>query len=167
MERFQSINDIRNKIAEKDEKLAGLFDDIIRNVVKENERSQEFDDIYPEIHKPRKAIIEDLLYPNRGYGAINVIPGENKTSCHSYCVCFAFDKWQYSKGFCGIARKAIDYWLSCAKINRGTLIFSYAWDDVDFSDKYKRPFDHYTNEDQHTVAVILISSRGISLQYLN
>ena len=165
MENHQKIEEISRQIAEIDGELASLFDQIIRNMDFENRLNHNLDANNWIKPKRSRINIENIVSPIGGFDEINVIPGELNTSCHTYCACFAFDKWQSSIGFRGIASGAIDYWLTCPKINRGTLIFTSAWDDVDFFEKYKNRFDRYTQDPQHTVAVIFISSMGINLQY--
>jgi hypothetical protein len=167
MEDYDGINKISRQIAEKDAELASLFDSIIGEVMHAQEERNNLENYGSRVAKQSKTIIEDIASRIKRYGNINVIPGSGSTSCHAYCMCFAFDKWQASKGFRGIAKSTIEYWLSCSKINKGTLILSYAWDEIDFIEKYKHAFDQYANEPTHTIAVILISSRGISIQYLN
>ena len=162
MEDYGSIDSIFRQIAEKDAELAGIFEGMIRDVIHANEGNS---DSRESIWSKKR--IEDIGNQISRHGNINVIPGSPGNSCQAYCVCFALDKWQASKGFRGIAQSTIEHWLSCFKINRGTLIFSSAWDNDDFIGKYKKSFDNYTNDPQHTVAVILISAQGISLQYLN
>jgi len=167
MEDFESINKISGQIAEKDAELASLFDNIIGEVMHAQKERNNLENYGSRGAKQSKTILEDIAFRIKRHGNINVFPGSGSTFCHAYCMCFAFDKWQASKGFRGIAKSTIEYWLSCSKINRGTIILSYAWDEIDFFEKYKHAFDQYAKEPSHTVAVILISSREISIQYLN
>lgn len=167
MENYQNIQDITRQIAERNEELGQIFENMIGDLIETNLTDQNPDSKLPVRSKPHQKNIDDIVSQSNRSGSINVIPGTSAAACHPYCLSFALDKWQSSKGFRGIANSTISYWLSCSSINRGTLIFSNAWDDVDFYEKYKYKFDQYTKDPQHTVAVILISSRGISLQYLN
>jgi hypothetical protein len=167
MENYQRIQDIFRQIAEKDEELGVLFDNIIRGLSETELSDRNSDSKQPVRSKSEQKKIEDIIYQSNRSKSINVIPGIPGFACHPHCVCFAFDKWNLSKGFHGITKRTISYWHSCSGINRGTLIFSNAWDEVDFNEKYKTQFDQYTKDPQHTVVVILISSRGISLQYIN
>jgi len=165
MEPNRGTDIIFQQIAEKDEKLARLFREFTDRLLQESKMKQGRLD--NGIFDPLKIGIKDILIPDHDSKDFNIIPGEYDTLCLKMCVCFAFDKWQSKKGFNGIANKTIDYWLSCYRINKGTLILSYAWDDLDFIKKYKNRFDQYTLDPQHTVAVILVSSTGFSLQYIN
>ena len=165
MDDYESIKKISRQIAEKDDELASLFGDIIGEMIDLRGRNENFGKYESGELNQSKRRKEDTINRIGQHGNINVIPGITATSCQSYCVCLAFDKWQSSKGFRGIFTSVIDYWLACAKINRGTIIISYAWDDLDFTERYKKRFDHYASDHQHTIAVILISSNGISLQY--
>lgn len=167
MENYQNIEQISNQIAEKNEKLAWIFREFIVRIIEECEKLRKLDENNPKKSKASILLTEDILAKSSEDGKINVIPSDYRASCQSLCVCFAFDKWNASKGFKGVSKKMIEYWLSCSKINKGTLIFSFAWDGVDFVDNYKTQFDQYTIDPEHTVAVILYTSRGISLQYLN
>jgi len=162
MKDYGSIDNIFSQIAEKDAELARIFGDIIGEVIHSNEGNP-----YSRESRLSRKRMEEIENQINRYGNINVIPGKQGNSCQAYCVCFALDKWKASKGFWGMAHNTIEYWLSCFKINRGTLFISSAWDNDDFIGKYKISFDNYTNDPQHTVAVILISAQGISLQYLN
>lgn len=167
MEANQEIKKIFQQIAEKDEKLARLFDDFANRIYQESALNRDTDNVNIGKLKSRRLYPEDVLDKSSENGKINVIPSDYDADCQSYCICFAFDKWQSSNGFKGVVNKAFDYWFSCFKVNRGTLIFSYAWDDVDFNEKYKNRCDQYTRDQQHTVAIVLITSKGFSLQYLN
>lgn len=167
MDDLESINKISGQIAEKDAQLATMFDDIIGDLMHENERNQDSFSRELGISGLSKIRLKNVVDQYSRINCINVIPGTQSRSCQDYCICFAFDKWQATKGFRGVIKSTIEYWLSCFKMNRGTLIFTYSWDGVDFNEKCKKSFDNYTKDSQHTVAVILISSIGVSLQYLN
>lgn len=164
METNQGVEEIFQQIAEKDEKLARLFREFTERLLQESKKRQGSDD---GILTPAKLKIKDISIPEIESREFNIIPSEYNSSCQNLCVCFAFDKWQSKNGFNGIANKAIDYWLSCYRINRGTLILSYAWDEIDFIKSYKNRFDRYTSDPQHTVAVVLVTASGFSLQYIN
>lgn len=162
----EDIEKVRQQIAEKDRGLADLFNDLIKRIIDQKRREIIIDKEGDIRSNPIKITIDDIVNSNRGSGNMNIIPGEFGAACFEDCVCFAFDKWQSSKGFHGIAKKVIEYWLACSKINRRTLIISNAWDDIDFFDKYKRSFDKYAQDPTHKIAIVLVSSMGISLQYL-
>lgn len=82
-------------------------------------------------------------------------------------VCKAFGKWNSKMGgFRGVGQYLLDDYLPNADNARGTvLILTFAWDEVDFIDKYKAAFDDYTRQ-SGTICVILVTLRGISIQYL-
>jgi hypothetical protein len=167
MEYSQHIYEISGQIAEKDTELAGIFDRILGGLAEKglfNQTSKSKNSERSDLHNTK---ISDIVNILDQFGKMNIIPGEPNSPCLPFCVCCAFDKWQSNKGFRGIAGKTIAYWLSCPDVNRGTLILTFAWDDVDFYEKYKPLFDRYTNDPRHTIAVVLITNRGISLQYLS
>lgn len=166
MDDLENINKITTQIAEKDAELASIFEDIISNLQHINESNQGSDIRDSRVSIPSK-IRSEHLFGRFASNCVNVIPGSQSPFCRNYCICFAFDKWQASRGFKGITKSTNEYWLLCPRINRGTLIFSSAWDDDDFIEKYQKSFDNYAKDPQHTVAVILISTRGVSLQYIN
>ena len=167
MEPFQDIIEIRQQIAEKDSKLAMLFDDFVLRIIQERELKIRANPMKPVTSKKVRLNANNILDKESEDGKMNVIPSDFSRVCQSHCLCFALDKWQSSRGFKGVANEVFDYWSHCYKINQGTLIFSYAWDDFDFIEKYKKRFDQYVIDPQHTVVVILVSSMDISIQYFN
>lgn len=167
MRNQETIERISKQIAEKDKQLSRLFDEFIERIIQESE--------YKKIssnHEQKNSTVGilvpgDILINSDVEQNINIIPSTNINGCKPNCVCFAFGKWNSSKGFKGVTARTIAYWLSCSKINNGTLIFTYAWDEIDFIENYKNHFDKYTSDNQHTVAVILCTAGSISVQYLN
>ena len=97
--------------------------------------------------------------------SINLIPSNGKGACHEICVCEAFGKWNARNGFTGVVNQAINYWLGCFQTNKTTIIFTSAWDQDAFEHKYEQAFDNYTLGGPHQIAVILVTSKGISLVY--
>lgn len=65
----------------------------------------------------------------------------------------------------GIFKQIINYWLGCFQTNKTTLIFTNAWDQVDFESKYENYFDNYSLGGTHHIATILVSSKDLSLVY--
>ena len=99
-------------------------------------------------------------------GNINMIPGV-PGNCYPLCISKAFGKWNSRKyGFKGIAERTIDYWLTCSKVNRDTIIFTNAWDEIDFNQNFRKRFDSQTSNSDKTVCVILATSQGFSIQYI-
>ena len=79
----------------------------------------------------------------------------------------AFNKWSSQLGgFKGIVDKTVDYWLQCFKINKGTIILTSAWDEKSFKERFKSKFDAYSSHSEKTVCIILLTSKGASIQYL-
>lgn len=120
--------------------------------------------------KPKRNLNDDMeesinRIANR-LGEINMIPGV-PGSCHQLCISKAFGKWNSRKyGFKGIAEKTIAYWDNCSKTNRHTVIFTFAWDELDFNQNYRKIFNTHTADPNKTVCIILVTSQGFSIQYL-
>jgi hypothetical protein len=97
----------------------------------------------------------------------NCVAACQSDESQSISVCKAFGKW-HSKmgGFRGVGQFLLDDYLPNGDNARGTvLILTFAWDEVDFIDKYKAAFDNFTSK-AGTICVILVTLRGISIQYL-
>ena len=99
---------------------------------------------------------------------VNIIPEGNPDRCQRIGYASMIDKWGSTKGFNGICKKLITYWLKCSKTNRTTIILTTAWDEIDFSqnkvENYRERFDSYASE--HNIIVILISLAGFSICYM-
>jgi hypothetical protein len=99
-----------------------------------------------------------------GIGELNMIPG-SPGSCHELCICKAFDKWGAKSGFRGVSEQTITLWLACAETNRNTIVFTTAWDEIDFNQRYRNQFDAQTSDPHKTVCVVLVTSQGIAIPY--
>jgi len=163
-----NIEQIYQEISQVDEELARIFrefDEISFDSFGMNRASA--DDFGSNI--PTKTIKDkynDLFNKLAGHiGDINIIPGGIVGECHPICLCNALDKWQSKNGFKGIAERVIALWISCFNINRKTLVFTFAWDELDFIEKFKEKFDNYASQGR-TICIILVTLNGMSLQYL-
>ena len=97
--------------------------------------------------------------------SINFIPFNSTGACHEICVCMALGKWHAKNGFSGIIKETIDSWLGCFQANKSTLIFTSAWDQEAFEDKYEQSIDNYSLGGPHHIAIILVTPKDMSLVY--
>lgn len=79
------------------------------------------------------------------------------------CVCEAFGRWHARTGFSDIIKETINYWLGCFQINKSTIIFTNAWDQHDFENKYEQAFENYSLGGTHQTAVMLVTPQDLSL----
>ena len=170
---FENATDILKRISNKNEKLAEICNIILNSLIElESLRMDRENSEMQTLGKRKRQLIDDVskavdrLADGLNNNNINMIPGEPSTSCYPICISKAFDKWGAINGFKGVAERTITYWLSCSKVNQGTLILTFAWDEIDFMQKLKEQFDGYANNPDKTVCVILITSQGFSIQYL-
>ncbi|MEI6091763.1 MAG: hypothetical protein WCR42_15005 [bacterium] len=157
------IYQILRNIARKKFELVEILGDIARNLTVEiasyNRR------FYKEL--------SELNYPSRDLQlkareiVDNCIAADKSGESQQVNVCKAFGKWQSRMGgFRGVGQYLLDEYLPNADNARGTvLILTFAWDEVDFIDKYKAAFEDFTRQ-TGTICVILVTLRGISIQYL-
>ena len=151
---INNIKDILREVASTSEELAGILDDILKGIEGINNKS----------HLPT-VINESIDNFADNMGRINMIPGE-PGGCHQLCISKAFGKWGANNGFKNIASQTITYWLSCAKINRFTIIFTSAWDELDFNQRFRKKFNAQCSDPNKNVCIILTTSQGVSIQYL-
>jgi hypothetical protein len=164
-----NIDEITRKIAEKSRDLADIFASIARSLSEANgEYENRFDEKEPKKNKsnyPKNArpIIKGSI---KGM-PINTYPDGIPGLCYPICVCQAIGKWNsFKNGFKGVAKYLNnDYFLSCGKINKSILIFTCAWDEIDFNELFREKFNEYTNQGK-TICIVLLTSNGITLQYL-
>jgi len=165
---LDSIGEVQGKIAQLDEKLAGLFGRIAEEIALRGQRKQSGGILYPINGKDADDILRDI-----GYGKeINTIPfGKPTNNCYEDLVAIAFGLINSKYGFNKIAEKIKDHWLACKEVNCRTLIITNAWDSYDFYRRYKETFDIYCSSVsrknvKHNVAIILYGDYGFSIQYL-
>jgi hypothetical protein len=164
-----NIDEITRKIAEKSRDLADIFDRIARSL---SEVIGEYDkeiyhepslskDILKDFPKRTGRIIDEIasIYP------INQIPSDMNDDCRPICIVKALEKWTTSKGFQASANELIALWLRCESINKDNLIFTFAWDELEFIKNFKRTFDFYSKKGK-TICVVLVTLNGFSIQYL-
>ncbi len=166
-----NIDEIFSRIVEKDRELAGILGNFAERFLEETHYNNEEID---GNHKRSKRQLRD--YPKLANGIIdritngtqiNLYPSDLIGKCHPICVCKAFGKWNsYKLGFKGTAKYLLNnYFKGCGKINKSILIFTFAWDELDFLEKFKEEFDNYTRQGK-TICVVLITLNGMSIQYL-
>lgn len=164
---WKNTERIFSDLGKKDERLAKIFSDIIRDLKERLEKISEKDNF----NDKAKSEVETAIRRSRHKDVINQYPGNLKDRCRKVCVGLAFNQWNSSAknkpGFEEVAEWISDYWLRCNDINRGTIIFTTAWDQVKFQKKYKRTFDSHSMHKDNTVVVVLLTSNSISLQYIN
>jgi len=163
---------------------AGMNDEIYQILRLVGRKNYELNEIFGDI--ARKLRIEIASYNRRFYKELSELNYPSRDlklnareivdNCVAACqsdepqqitVCKAFGKW-HSKmsGFRGVGQFLLDDYLPNAGNARGTvLILTFAWDEVDFIDNYKAAFDNFTSK-AGTICVILVTLRGISIQYL-
>jgi hypothetical protein len=165
---FDNRNDIAKRLGEKSRELAELFDQIAKRILEKsfeeegereyNRRSKQNNRKFPLFKDPYITDIAEQFDSN-------LIPSDYKGSCRKYCLAFAFDKWGGKVGFKNIANDVMALWFECFQINQVTLIFSYAWDELDFIQCFKNHFDNYSHQGK-TICVVLVTDEGFSIQYL-
>ena len=158
------IDNIFSEIAQEDERLGKLFKDIMERLNLIREKIEDREKFQSVIQSEIKKEVGRLA------GSINLIPSSRQGRCRKYCLSLAFNKWASKSnkkpGFKVVADKTIDYWLACSNVNRGTIIFTSAWDEVDFQSNYLNSFSNYSKQPNHTVAIVLVTPKDVSLQYL-
>ncbi len=148
---INNVKEILREVASTSEGLAGILDDILKGIDDESSL--------------QAVINESIDNFADNMGKINMIPG-GPGACHPLCISKAFDKWGAKPGFKNISSQTITYWLSCAKINRFTIIFTSAWDELDFNQRFRKKFNAQCSDPNKNVCVILITSQCISMQYI-
>ena len=150
-------NQLLSELHHTSPKLAEIVEEIISGINSDNN----FEIVSKNIQDLLKPSI-DRLADNQ---SINLIPIKSQGACHQVCICQAFGKWNAQKGFAGIFKQIINYWLGCFQANKTTAIFTNAWDQVDFESKYENYFDNYSLGGTHHITIILVSSKDLSLVY--
>ena len=151
---FNNIKEILREVASTSEELAGILDDILKGIEVISNKS----DLPAVINESIESMADSM-------GEINMIPGV-PGGCHQLCISKAFGKWGANNGFKKIANKTITYWLSCAKINRFTIIFTSAWDELDFNQRFRNKFNAQSNDPNKSICVVLVTSQCMSMQYI-
>lgn len=163
---LDSIREVKGKIAQVDENLAGLFEGVAEVILMAEDKKREKGSSEPIDSKDIQGIIRGNLA-----GGINTVPfGVPKDECFKMCLVIAFGLINSKYGFNKIAVNMKDCWLRCKEVNCGTLIITNAWDNPDFYRRYKESFDTFSssknrNNVKHTVAIVLYGDYGFSIQY--
>ena len=149
-----SINMALQAMQQKTPALANLFGTISKDVFK--------------IFKESKSVHFDLLASRlthlaKGLDA-HLIPDDIKKPCKKQSLAMALAKWEAPNGFCAIAKQTMNHWLSCLDENTGTLLFTSAWDEVDFLERLKPQFDAYAKK--HQLVIVLLTAHGFSITYI-
>ena len=172
---FKNIRDILGRLSEISGDVARVFEEIFGELKKISTEVEPMridrDGFDVQIFNRKKRNLnkdfgEAIDVVADRIGNINMIPGV-PGNCYPLCISKAFGKWNSRKyGFKGIAERTIDYWLTCSKVNRDTIIFTNAWDEIDFNQNFRKRFDSQTSNSDKTVCVILATSQGFSIQYI-
>ncbi len=168
---YEQIVEIRNRISRKNNQLGDIFEQIAKEIIeRENIYPSDYNSEEPLIGRRTKDITKDfgktINEIGRG-GYINTYPNGEPGNCRPILVCNAIGKWNSFKfGFKGSAKYLVDhYFQSCSAINEGILIFSAAWDEIDFNELYRDKFNLYVQQGK-TICVVMVTLQGFSLQYL-
>lgn len=161
----ESIVNVRRQIAGADEKLAGLFGRIGEIFPDEKRRRNESKRDGKRINE---RVVKETFDRIGIRGAINIFPFGESGGCLEECLAMTFGTLNYKYGFNKVVEEIKNYWLNCGMKNRRTLIVTDAWDSTDFNSRHKDAFDNYTSSEnnKHTVAIVLYGDYGFSVQYL-
>jgi hypothetical protein len=168
---FNNINEVQAQIAELDEGLAQIFLDfagmLSEEIHDENEDAKQRQSQNRNIIKEFPNISSKIVDGITKGTPINIFPYDIKGPCQPICLCKAFGKWNsYKSGFKGIADYLINHYFNeCSYQNKSILILTFAWDELDFIERFKEIFDDYT-EQYKIICVVLVTLSGFSIQYL-
>ena len=154
-----TTNQLLSELHQTSSKLAEAVDQIIGQI-----ESNNYLDVDNDSHD-LQGQVRDSIDRFASNQSINLIPSNGSGACHQICICEAFGKWNAKNGFTGIVKQAINYWLGCFQSNKTTIIFTSAWDQDAFEDKYEQAFDNYSLGGPHNIAVILVTPKDLSLVY--
>jgi hypothetical protein len=152
------LQNLIRRIEEKDQGLAGIIKELLNPISEEIiYGGNTTENIFGKIKESAESNIFN----------INLIPININGHCHKYCVSLASGKWNSRKnGFKGIVNRTNELWLKCGHKNRGTVILTSAWDEIDFNQNCRNIFDAQTNNQTKTVCVILVTANDIAMLYL-
>jgi len=168
------LDRVSDRISDADEKLANIFDRLLRgalekeiqNSIKKEENLSDEGERELDEERIRERIKKDA----RSKGNVNCYPCENKGGCHEICIGFAFGKYLAragdSLGFVNVAEKLKQHWNLCEEETKRTLFLTSSWDEVKFNEDHKEDFDKLNRSSDKTVAIVLVTPMGLSLQYL-
>ena len=94
---------------------------------------------------------------------INFIPSDKKVECRESCVVKITDDWKLNPSS-KIRVNLTSYWLSCAFVNKKTLIISEAWIPTKFN-TFKRDVIQPYEDAGHSVIFVTYDEEGYSLRY--
>ncbi|MCX6152620.1 MAG: hypothetical protein NT007_00510 [Candidatus Kapabacteria bacterium] len=163
-------DEICSRIMKKDDILAQIFNELAAALSEEInsdhggfDNQHQIDQSAKNLPKLANEISNRILNGDK----INIYPGGFPGKCHSVCVCKAFGKWNsYKYGFKGTAKYLVEeYFVNCLKINQSILILTFAWDELDFIEKFKDKFENYIKQGK-IICVVLVTINGFSIQYL-
>ena len=159
---FNNLNNLIDRVSRTNTNIADILEEIFGRMKEITKRR----DSYRNKQKINENLDRAIEILTDRIENINMIPGV-PGSCYPICITKAFGKWNSRKyGFKGMAEKTINYWLSCSDINKDTIIFTNAWDQIDFNENFLNHFDSHSKQPDKTVCVILVTSQGFSIQYL-
>ena len=159
---YDNYKRVEEILGRYDAELGELFHGIARPILEElcHGREREKSGLLLTIGE----VVADIN--NRGHDRINVIPGDTKTGCHESCIVYADGEWKNkANSFLNRSKKLVTHWLACFNVNKRTLVFTHSWDEQSFNRNCRVDYDNYANN-HHTVAIILMTSAGPSIQYL-
>ncbi len=178
--RIGSAQKVEELLKKEDHHFGKLFAEIAQGLLDEvKEKEQELDrrsinlptdglghiagnSVNEQVHFPS---ITSIISHCEQQNNLSIIPNNMPEECKEYCVVAAFDQWSGKKGFCPLSELMLKLWLEFSGKNKGTLFLTVAWDEIDFSQRFRPFFDHYSRT-PHQVAVILVSTTGFSPVYL-
>jgi len=154
---FNQLRDVSNS----DGIVEGIIGEILGEIGRLNQRTG--DKISPGAFTK---IADECFNRNVDGRSINTYPEGKPSNCHPLCVCNAFGKWNsYKNGFKGTAKYLIEkYFKACGHTNRNVIILTFAWDEIDFNERFKTHFDNYVAQGK-SISVILLTSQDITIPY--
>ena len=161
----KSIGNVGRQIAGVDERLADFFRRIAEILPDEKRRREESERDGKRINE---RIVKGTFDRIGIRGAINTFPFGEPGGCLEECLVITFGKLNSKYGFNQVVEEVKNYWHNCSRKNYRTLIVTNAWDITDFNSRHKDAFDSYTSSEnnKHTVAIVLYGAAGFSVQYL-
>lgn len=159
---YENYEKVEGILEKYDPQLGELFHRIMRPILEEvcYSRKKETTTLIPAINGSLVDIFG--LEADR----INMIPSDTKGGCHENCIVYADGEWKNkANSFLNRSNELYSYWLECFNVNKRTLVFTHSWDEHSFNRNCKVKYDNYAGN-HHSVAVILMTSTGPSIQYL-
>lgn len=101
-----------------------------------------------------KKILEEIIDSNTNRldtgGRMNFYPSDKSTGCMELCIGIATKGYGRKReekinrtGFKGLIKEIIQYWMSCGRVNKRTILFTTELRDDDFNANWKDIVDSY------------------------